>query len=441
MKKLAIIGGGAAGLAAAVAAGEALRTRGNTAPAVEVVLYEADDRVGRSVLATGNGRCNFSNACVEATHYRNATFVGEVLQVLQRQHATLAERGNANADASVNVDAGENANPRTNGEDPVHAFFANAGLEWREDDEGRLYPFTNKASTVLDVLRAACAAVGVREACGNAVDQVVPPQHEGERFHLRFADGAVEHAEAVIVACGGRRFEGLLPASYQTVAMQPVLGPLRTAGKLAKSLDNIRVRAALSLVGPDGAIKACEQGELLFRSYGVSGIAVFNLSRFACSSDTLLIDLLPFVPASDCESYLFRRRKRLAAQGGSLTGEAYVRGLLLPQVASVVLKQAKLRPEVMFGKSDVPALAAALKALPLKIEGIGEARQCQVTRGGLAVNNFDAATLESRWDKGLFVVGEALDVDAPCGGYNLHWAWASGLVAGRHAAARVRRGR
>ena len=350
---------------------------------------------------------------------------------MRQQHAALAGHGNANADA------GESANPRANGEDPVHAFFADAGLEWREDDEGRLYPFTNKASTVLDVLRAACAAVGAREACGNAVSQVVLPEHEGGRFHLHFADGAVEHAEAVIVACGGRRFEGLLPASYQTVAMQPVLGPLRTVGKVAKSLDNIRVRAALALVGSDGVVKAHEEGELLFRSYGVSGIAVFNLSRFACPGDTLLIDLLPFVSASDCESYLFSRRKRLAARRQSLTAEAYLRGLLLPPVASVVLKQAKLRPEAVLRKSDVAALAVSLKALSLKIEGIGEVRQCQVTRGGFVVDNFDAATLESRRDKGLFVAGETLDVDAPCGGYNLHWAWASGLVAGRCAAARI----
>lgn len=131
MGRLAIIGGGAAGLAAAVTAACELRMLGVPG---DVAVYEADERVGRSILATGNGRCNFSNARIDAGAYRNAAFVGSALGAL------------------------------TAGSDPVHAFFADLGLVWREEGEGRLYPLANKATSVLDVLRAAAADFGVREA-------------------------------------------------------------------------------------------------------------------------------------------------------------------------------------------------------------------------------------------------------------------------------------
>ena len=133
MEKLAIIGGGAAGLAAAVAAAREARNRGADA---EVVVFERDDRVGRSILATGNGRCNFSNAQVDAGLYRNAAFVGDALLALTRQ--------------------------QRRGGDSVCAFFKELGLVWREESEGRLYPFANKASSELDVLRTAATASGVR---------------------------------------------------------------------------------------------------------------------------------------------------------------------------------------------------------------------------------------------------------------------------------------
>ena len=108
--------------------------------------------------------------------------------------------------------------------------------------------------------------------------------------------------------------------------------------------------------------------------------------------------------------------------------------MLLPAVAHAVLKEAGLRPEDPFAKSDASKLARVLKGLPLVVRGIGDARQCQVTRGGLAVDAFDPRTMGARRIPGFFAVGEALDVDAPCGGYNLHWAWASGMLAARAAA-------
>lgn len=414
MKKLMIIGGGAAGLAAAVAATDALRARGVRvgADGVDVAVYEADDRVGRSILATGNGRCNFSNAQVDAVVYRNAAFVGAALDEL---------RG-------------------AGGTDPVHAFFAELGLLWREESEGRLYPLANKATSVLEVLRAAASDAGVREVCDCEAVRLDAPAREGDRFHVRFADGTVRHAEAVIVASGGRTARALAPESFAMEEQRPVLGPLRTDTRLSKALNNIRVRCAVSLVAADGAEKACEQGEVLFRDYGVSGIAVFNLSRFAERGDTLHIDLLPQYNPAEAEALLSGRLARLCERGSACTGDDVLRGVALPAVGRGVLKTAGLRAEELLAARDVPALARALKGLVFEVHGIGEARQCQVRRGGFRVEAFDPRTCEALSVPGLHVVGEALDVDAPCGGYNLHWAWASGILAGRTAAQRLTEG-
>ena len=442
MKKLMIIGGGAAGLAAAVAATDALRAHGvrvgadGGADAVEVTVCEADERVGRSILATGNGRCNFSNVRVDAGLYRNAEFVGAALAQLRAQggHADGCEepgrkKAVRSTDAALPADA---VCP-----DPVHAFFAGLGLVWREEGEGRLYPLANKAASVLDVLRAGARDAGARELCGCEAVRIDPPSHAGDRFHVRFAGGAVRHAEAVIVATGGRTARGLLPEGFEATEPRPVLGPLRTDSRLVKALNNIRVRCAISLMSPDGDAKAREEGEVLFRDYGVSGIAVFNLSRFAEPGDRLLVDLLPQMPEGDCAGFLHARRRRLSADGRPLSREAFLRGMLLSAVARAVLEEAGLAPGAPLAKRDVPALAAALKAFPLEVRGIGDERQCQGRRGGADVAAFDPRTLEARAVPGLHVVGEALDVDAPCGGYNLHWAWASGILAGRAAAARL----
>ena len=404
MGRLAIIGGGAAGLAAAVTAARELRMLGVPG---DVAVYEADERVGRSILATGNGRCNFSNARIDAGAYRNAAFVGSALGAL------------------------------TAGSDPVHAFFADLGLVWREEGEGRLYPLANKATSVLDVLRAAAADFGVREACGRRAVRLDVPDRPGGRFHIRFADGTVGHADAVVLATGGRTVRELLPEGIGFAAARPVLGPLRTATDVVRHLNNLRVRCAVTLAGPDGAPKARETGELLFRDYGVSGIAVFNLSRFAEAGDMLRIDLLPRMDAPMLEQLLLERRSRLFARAGSCTGDDVLRGMVLPAVGRGVLKAAGLRAEGPFGKRDAAPLAAALKGLALEVRGVGEPRQCQVRRGGFAVEAFDPRSCASRTMPGLHVVGEALDVDAPCGGYNLHWAWASGMLAGRAAAERL----
>lgn len=264
---------------------------------------------------------------------------------------------------------------------------------------------------------------------------------------MRTGDGAFERAEAVVVACGGRAVDSIELPGCRLLRTRPVLGPLRTKERFVRELDNIRVRCTVSLMRPQGGAHgkadvcvARERGELMFRKYGVSGIAVFNLSRFAWPGDVLSIDMLPSEAEGDARGFIRRRAHAHAGHFGRVTCEDVLRGLVLPPVAHVLARSCGIELADPCDDAACALLADALGGLSLTVEGIGEAGLCQVRRGGLSVEDFDAATLESRSVAGLYAAGEALDVDAPCGGYNLHWAWASGMLAGIGAAARLEGG-
>ena len=424
METIAIIGGGASGLMAAVEASLALRQAGAVA---HVALFEADpERIGRSILATGNGRCNISNACISADAYRNQAFVGEAFAHLRTAYA--AERGAACA--------------RTLGANPALERFADMGLVTREESEGRLYPMANKATSVLDVLRSTAAELGVDVQTDKRALRVDAPAPGGAGcFNIRFADKTIAHAAAVIVAVGGRAASSIqLPNPLVCSDIQPVLGPLRVdarSAKLTRQLNNIRVRGTVHLERSGQRI-ASERGELLFRDYGVSGVSVFNLSRFAQPGDDLIVDFLPDIPSQDMERFMMMRRKRMRKlTGGELALDRFLEGLLLPAVSAAALRQAGLQTGDRFTQEMVPQLCDMLKGMRLTVEGIGDERQCQVRRGGFPVERFNPATCEALDVPGLFVTGEALDVDAPCGGFNLHWAWSSGMLAGCAVADRI----
>ncbi len=447
MKTIAIIGGGAAGLAAAVAAGEAARAQGIRAC---VRVFEASDRVGRPILATGNGRCNFSNAHIDPAVYRNGDFVEEALAQFEREMpGGVAGRGGGGvrADGSAcgssdGVRDGARAAglARIAAPNGVVRFFEQHGLAWREEGEGRLYPQANKASVVLDVLRSCAQATGVvEERCCAPIAAVEPPRDAGCPFTLRTAEGVFERADAVIVACGGRVARELLPGLFAYAEPRPLLCPLAVSpadARVVRELNNIRAKGALTL-RRGGDVLAVEVGEVMFRKFGVSGIAAFNLSRLAAPGDELLVDLLPHLAAGEVPDLLRERQATLAElYGAELTWGSLMRGMLLPQVSDVLLGLAGLEPDgvVRVGKdAAVARLASLLKAWPLGVAGPAEPEHAQVHRGGYDPWAFSPATFEALAVPGLHVVGEALDIDAPCGGYNLHWAWASGIVAGCHA--------
>ena len=425
MDTIAIIGGGASGLMAAV---EAARAFSKAGVAASVVVYEADDeRVGRTILATGNGRCNISNAHIDAGVYNDQDFVFESLMALRS--AFFRERGKCTK--------------RLAELDPVLERFEDMGLWVREEAEGRLYPLANKATSVLDALRATAAALDVRiEVAKRAVRVDAPGDAGGPGacFNIRFADKTIAHAQQVIVAVGGRAADRIeSPKPLVCSKTRPVLGPLRVIeadARVTRQLNNVRLRCGVHLQR-DGKTLATEKGEVLFRDYGLSGVAIFNLSREACTGDRLIIDVLPDDSEGAVKEFLLARRKRMASLVGHITWQRLCEGILLPSVARVFLKRAGIDSEAEASRTGMPELAHMLKCTEFTVEGIGDERQCQVRRGGFPVKLFSARTCESIHIPGLFVAGEALDIDGPCGGYNLHWAWTSGMLAGHAAAANV----
>ena len=360
---VAVVGGGAAGLAAAVEAAEA---------GASVVVVERDLECGRKILATGNGRCNFANEALEARRFNEPQFIEGVCGA---PDAWLAD---------------------------VLAFWRGCGLAWTSEG-GRLYPMSLQAASVRDVLLARCRRAGTVLACGR---EAVGIERGAGGFSLTFegpSDGARGRVKArsVVLACGGGEpLAESLGLSFHP--WSPVLCPLATHpvddGVGLAELDGRRVRCTARLLR-GGAELWCEEGEVLFRPWGLSGIVMFDFSRRAQAGDVVRLDLTNGIDAEG-----------LAPEG-----------ILDPQVAAALGGGAR-------------ALARA-RTLDFVVEGLMEVNKAQVKRGGLLVGEFDRATLGSTELPGLHACGEALDVDADCGGFNLAWAWKSGMVAGRAAAA------
>lgn len=376
-----VIGGGASGLAAAVAAVEA---------GASVAVLERAVECGRTILATGNGRCNLMNSRLRGPapaweRYNEPEFVASV--------------------------CGPNF-----GDDAL-AFLEGCGLAWAEEDDGRLYPLSRQASSVREVLiararRAGAVLAPAREVTGVAADA------GGWRVTFRGADAGPGPedgsllARSVVLAAGGgeglTRSLGLACAPYEPVLCSLACAPENGSVDLGE-LDGRRAHVVARLLR-GGAEVAREAGEVLFRPYGLSGIVVFDLSRLARRGDVVALDLT-------CGMAPSLARELATDAGGSAAG------VLDPRVA-----------EALGGGTAALDIACDLRFV---VSGPAEPERAQVTRGGLLVSQFNPATLEAHGVPGLFACGEALDVDGACGGFNLAWAWKSGLVAGHAAAGRA----
>lgn len=390
MVDVAVVGGGASGLCAAIAAAE---------EGASVVLCEAGERVGAKILATGNGRCNLTNMGLTPQDYNRPLFVEPVLSAW-----TPAA---------------------------VRSWFEERGLLSVEEREGRVYPLSNAAASVLDVLRGACARAGVATHAGARVEGVRSLGSEGG-FAVELAGGeAVEARKVVVAACAGGA-SLLASCGHSLEPEQPVLCSLATQTGPIRGLSGVRAKCRLSLLAQSGEELFAEEGELLFRDYGISGIVAFNASRFIRPGCSASIDLMPACSQAKLTELLSQRMR------WAPSCEELMQGIFHTQVNRAVLRAAGCKPSLQPREEDARALAAAAKDLRVCVEGPGDAKHAQVTRGGAATGEFCPRTMESQLLPGLYACGECLDVDGPCGGYNLHWAWASGIVAGSAAAKAVR---
>ncbi len=363
-----VIGGGAAGLVAGIVCAE----RGSS-----VVVLERDLECGRTILATGNGRCNMANATLDPECYNDSEFV----------HAVCGNDWLQD----------------------VGRFFRDCGLAWTQEAGGRLYPMSRQAASVREVLLERAGRASVVLAPARTATAI---RRTGSGFEVRFTDGFGNHAEwtlgtqRVVLATGGNatldlaRDLGLAASPFR-----PLLCPMACESMHVDlaALDGRRVHANAHLLRR-GNLVARESGEVLFRRYGISGIAVFNLSRYAETGDMLELDLIPELSEHDA--------LELAAHT--------LAGILDPVVAQAL-------SETVGTSSAAVTLA---KRFPLRVTGLRTEDGAQVRRGGLVCEQFDPTTLEAHSVPGFFACGEALDVDGPCGGFNLAWAWKSGMVAG-----------
>ncbi len=402
--RIAIIGGGASGLVAAIEAGRA---------GAQVEILEAADRVGKPILATGNGRCNISNADILAKDYNRPAFVQKAMNMLCPED--------------------------------VHLFFVDMGLLMYQGDEGRIYPYSGRASTVVDLLRLSAEEAGARERCGCEVTCVVSRKGGWE---VCFKDGHAEGFDAVIVCVGGAPPQGLLPQDVSLTPARPALAALRCDTRPIKGLSGIRVRARLYLdrdaqelreawldvVDPvREEVKSGPEayGEILFRDYGISGIAAFDMSRYVKPGQTIYIDMLPDMDPQEKVDFIYDT----AMAHPTRSAVQVMAGMLPGPVARAVVKASGLNPdEPIVAEQEAVVLAMVSESFGLMYKGIADPKQAQVRCGGYRLDQFSAQTMACRAHPGLYVCGEALDVDGRCGGYNLHWAWTSGILAGRAAA-------
>ena len=422
---LVIVGGGASGLACAVSCLQEARKAERALPSI--LLVEQGKRIGTPILRSGNGRCNFSNSQLDVSRYWNSVFVSQTLGFLD----------------------GSPVRSITN-------WFEELGLVWAEAPEsgGLLYPFSNKASSVLEVLTAALPSHAVDiHPCVKALE--THRSHDGfdvllEESHPAAGNGraaaneskgtlrqAMVHAGRVVVAAGGGCADPLLASAIiapPTAPWRPTLGPLAAAfpeNVSGEELDGIRSHVRISL--PNSGFS--EEGEVLFRNYGISGIVVFNASRYADSGETLLVDFLPAMETHEAEAAIRMRVERLQGQPAI----TLFRGFVLPELGAALLMTSGIQPDEPLQQELCCRISRTMKAFPLTVQGVADEAQCQVHRGGIAPESVRAESLELKAQPGLYVLGEALNVDGPCGGYNLHWAWTCGILAGKDISRKIKK--
>lgn len=398
MHDLIIIGGGAAGLACAVSAAE----RG-----LRVLVLERLDRVGKKLLATGNGRCNLMN--VSDLRYPGG-------EAFARQVITRADP------------------------DAQKAFWARYGLHLREEDGGRVYPVSGQATSVLDALRLGLSLHDVQIETGAHVTRV---EKTKESFIVLTAEKQYR-TKNVLIAGGGKSqpklgsdgscMQLLRNLGHTIHPCKPVLTQILTDTKPIAGLSGIRVKAEIT-VQQGSSVLHREQGELLFADYGVSGVCAMQCARYANQPGTMLsVSFLAGMGFSDeaaCTDELTRRVK----EWHCLPMEQLLTGLCVPRLASSLCKAAgivwKDRMIGSLSRKEIAALTRVMGAFVLNVTGVKGFEQSQVTSGGAATDEFEPQTLQSRLVPGLYAAGEVLDVDGDCGGYNLMFAFACGLIVGR----------
>ncbi len=397
---IGIIGAGASGMAAAIAAAEHEN--------VQVIVFERQARVGRKLLATGNGRCNLTNLQAEAGHYHGAD-----------PHFCCTALEQYGAENTLQ-------------------WFRAMGLFTVAEPSGRVYPYSDQANSVVDVLRFALEKPNIQLRTGFEVKRV---RKTADGFLVESAEEAVT-CNRLIVACGGLAgtklggsmsgYQILQKLGHRCSKLRPTLVQLKANWPALPGLKGVRANCSAEILHNGNAF-ARSTGELQFTEYGLSGPVIFEISRDVCQEAgqwQCRLDLLPHISREDLLQELEHRKE------SALTAEELLTGIVHNRLGRVLAKAAGISlntPISQLRRDELAAVCQAVKAFEITLTEPMGMDSAQVTAGGILTADFDDQTMESRLVPGLYACGEVLDVDGDCGGFNLQWAWSSGRCAG-HAA-------
>lgn len=392
-----IIGGGASGMAAALAAAQY--------PNTQVILLERQSRVGRKLGATGNGRCNLTNLHAGETGYHgeNPAFAAPALR-------------------------------RYPVEDTLRWFRA-LGLFTVAEDSGRVYPYSDQAGSVVDVLRFALEKPNIRQELGFEVEKI---KKTSEGFQLT-GNGQTLNVDRLIIACGGLAgtklggsmsgYQLLRSLGHHCTKLRPTLVQLKTSWAGVAGLKGVRANCRAAIYR-DGTLHRESTGEIQFTEFGLSGPVMFEISRDACQGSGDWIADLDFLPQWEEKELL---QELLRRQGTALPASELFTGILHNRLGRVLTQAAGISPQRLISelsREQLQEAAAQVKQFEVSLTEPLGMDAAQVTAGGICTSEFDENTMESRHVPGLFACGEVLDIDGDCGGYNLQWAWSSGRLAG-----------
>lgn len=394
---LAIVGAGAAGMAAAIAAAEN--------PDVQVMLLERQSRVGRKLQATGNGRCNLSNQ--KALHG--------------------GYHGDQNGFWQYAIDQFP--------PEKTLAWFRQLGLFTVTEASGRVYPYSDQANSVVDVLRFALERPNIQLITDFEVSRI---RKENDKFIISSNDKTLE-SDKVITACGGLAgtklggtmsgYKLLRSFGHKCTKLRPTLVQLKTKWNGVSSLKGVRANCHAAIYHDD-TLYSESSGEIQFTDFGLSGPVMFEISRDACMGAgnwVCRLDFLPEISGENLRDELLRRKNT------TLTTDDLLTGILHNRLGRVLTQAAGVRgsfPLRQLMDSQIQEVCKMVKEFCVELKEPLGMDAAQVTAGGIVTEEFDPMTMQSKLVPGLYACGEVLDVDGDCGGYNLQWAWSSGRLAG-----------
>ena len=397
---IGIIGAGASGMAAALAAA------GNEN--VQVILMERQARVGKKLSATGNGRCNLSNL-----HALKGGFHGD--------DSGFADFALRQFDVQITLD-----------------WFSSLGLYTVAEESGRVYPYSDQAKTEVHVLRFALERPYIQLLTGFEVKKV---KKTDSGFRVE-SDEEEIFCEKLIIACGGLAgtklggsmsgYQLLRSFGHKCTKLRPTLVQLKSDWKGCVSLKGVRANCHAAIYH-DGILHSESTGELQLTEHGLSGPVIFEISRDACQGRGDWTAKLDFLPEKD---HNWLQKELLRRKATSWKAEDLLTGILHNRLGRVLTQAVGISGYVPIAQLEDDEIAAVVRAVKdfevVLTEPMGM-DAAQVTAGGIVTSEFDPETMESKLVPGLYACGEVLDIDGDCGGYNLQWAWSSGRLAGASA--------